>query len=101
MTKSKDYEKNGWRKYEGRAAEVFQFSDCFYQKKITDDTSAEIVQYTHERITDPTVWELRIQIHEDQSIIGETINVKAFAYTELDFDKIEKHARVLIKVLEK
>lgn len=94
-----DYEKLGWRKY--GATKVFEHADCFYQKKIVGDIYAEIIEYSHPNRPVTPVWELRFQIHEDISKIGQTINVNVFTYEELDFNKIEQDAKKIIKRLVK
>ena len=47
----------------------------------------------------PICYELHIQIPDELSPIKTTINLECFTYTELDFKKIERHAKKLIKLL--
>ena len=83
---------------------VYPHASCFYQarifKKGEDDIYADIVQY--DCIGNlPQSWELDIQIPEGFSITGKTINVKSFIYAKLDYKRMEKDAKKLIKALIK
>ena len=101
----KDYEKKGWKRYGTGSSSagrfVYKHSECFYQKEIVDDIYAEIVQYSNPEILSGTEFELHLQIHNIFSIVGETINVTVFSYRELDFEKMEKDARLIVKRLTK
>lgn len=57
---------------------------------------ANITEYT---IENRKSWELDIQIPEEISITGMTINILSFTFTELDFDIIEEQANAIIKKL--
>lgn len=89
--------KNGWKKY-STTKMVFPYANCFYQKWIFDKitATAEIKEYNWES---KKSWTLCIQIPEGESITKMTINAECFSYTKLDFDKIEKDARKIIKNL--
>jgi len=89
--KMNGYEKFGWKKY--GPTKVFEHADCFYQKKIVADVSAEIVEYSH---TVTPVWELHFQIDQDR---GKAINVNVFTYEKLDFPKMERDAKKIIERL--
>lgn len=86
-----------WKKYP-RHAILYEGCDCFWQKLIdkNSDTYADIVQWT---TNDTQSYSLKIQIHQDKSITGMTINVDNFSYKELNFDAIEIHAKKIIKAL--
>ena len=108
MTKE-EIEKLGWRKYK-TSGMVFKYAECFYQKifygKNDDDdkVSAEIVQYDFsefEKYKLKKTWELRVYIPWEISITGETIQVNNYSYDKLDFKKMEKDARKIMKGLIK
>lgn len=89
--------KEEWKKYNYEHF-LSGYTDCFYQKKIIKDVYAEIVEYT---IKDIKYWELNIKIPEKLSITGMTLNLRSFAFKELDFKKIEIIAKKIIKNLVK
>lgn len=97
---------NGWREYKADDV-VFPYADCFYQKCFYKANSlskicAEIVEYSHPVVTDIRklkAWELHIHIPDDMSIVGIATNTNSYSYTKLDFKKMEKDARKIIKAL--
>ena len=86
--------KEGWTKYDKMV--LAPNANCMYQKEIVKDVFVDVLEYTN-----PGVWEAHVQIPEDKSIVGMTINTVVFAYNKLDFDKIEAKAKVIIRQLTK
>ena len=71
----------------------------FYQKEIYKDIFANVVAYEHGGQAD---FELRIQIPQNKSITGMTIDIINFTYHDsLNFQIIEKNAKQIIKALKK
>lgn len=89
-----------WKKYPPSI--LHTGSDCFYQELIfergDDKIYANIVEWTQ---FDRKVWELHIQIPEELSITKMPITLINFSYVELDFLKITRHAKKIIKSLIK
>jgi len=84
---------------------LHRHSECFYQKLILqreiphdedEKVYAEIVEYKNDG---KKSYEMKIQIPEELSITGTTININSFLYNKLDFDVIEKHAKKIISKL--
>ena len=88
--------KNEWKKCS--AHPLNESSNCFWQKKLyqkgNEEVYADIIEYD---IGERKSYELDIQIPEELSITKMTTNIKSFSYTELDFKKMEKHAKKIIK----
>lgn len=84
-----------WKKYKAHFTDPG--SVCFYQKMIDTEREiyADIVEWNHFGKS----YELKIQIPHDESITGKTININVFSYDNLDFEKIDKDARKIIKKL--
>lgn len=108
MTKE-EYEKLGWRRYK-TSEMVFKYAECFYQKifyeyeKNSYEPSTEIVQYNFsefEKYKLKKTWELRVYIPDEISITRRTIQITNYSYNKLDFLKMEKDARKIIKGLIK
>ncbi len=89
-----------WKKYPAYQLEIG--SNCFYQKLIStikdEEIYANIIEWT---LDNKKSWTLKIQIPEEVSIIGMTINADGFSYKKLDFSFIEKDARKIINLLTK
>ena len=90
-----------WKKHKPHNI-LYKGSEGFYQQfiiKIDEEKIfADIVGW---ELRGKLSYELKIQIPEEISITGMTINVTEFSYHKLDFDLIEKHARKIIKSLTK
>lgn len=71
---------------------------CLYYKNENETVYVDIVEY---KIDGKKTYMVDMQIPEELSIIGETINVRTFTYYKLDFPLMEKHARKIIKSLVK
>lgn len=106
MTK-KEYEKLGWRRYK-TSEMVFKYAECFYQKtfyeKDDNKVSVDIVQYdfsNFEQYKLKKTWELHIYIPEEISISGRTIQINNYSYNKLDFKKMGRDAKKIIKGLIK
>jgi len=111
MTK-KEIEKLGWRKYK-TSEMVYKYAECFYQKifyeheKDDNKGSAEIVQYdftsefNNKKCPFKKNWELRVYIPWEISVTGQTIQINNYSYDKLDFKKMEKDARKIMKGLIK
>lgn len=97
MTKSPKIPK-GWKQHPPCAV-LHPGSNNLYQKKI-GDLFINIVEWEHSD-SDKKSYELEIQIPSELGITGKTINITNFSYHELDFKKIEKDGKKLIKVLIK
>jgi len=96
------YDLNGWKKYNQDI--LSPGSDCFYQKLIyggKEDCTAIFAQIVEWTLNGKKSWELDMQISEEISPTKRTINIKSFSYRELDFVKIEKEAKKLVKQLIK
>lgn len=98
--------KNGWRKYK-TSKMVYKFAECFYQKELFrnmdgDKIFANICEHDYTdfpQMKQKKSYDIKIQIPEELSIAKITINVNLFSYTKLDFKKMEKDARKVIKLL--
>ena len=91
---------NGWAK---SAPDPFnKEANYLYQKiiyKSQEKIGLNIYEYNDSE--GKFSWELDIQIPEELSIIGKTINILSFAYVKLNFRQIEQHARKIINRLIK
>jgi hypothetical protein len=85
-----------WKKYTENI--LYRDSDCLYQKKVYKDYYANIIQWT---FNGKQSYELHIQIPDEFSALGMTLNITCFSYKKLDFKKIEKDAIKVIKKLIK
>jgi len=72
----------------------------FYQAKFADDLYGNIYEYPAFKQTKKS-YELDMQIRDDFSITGITTNIKMFSYKKLDFKKMERDFRKVIKVMVK
>jgi len=92
--------KEQWRKW--TPSIIHPESDCFYQELIVEigDTQiyANLVEWTIKGVKG---WDLDIQIPEEVSITGKTINTLNFNYDKLDFARAKKDAKKTIKALIK
>lgn len=99
----KNWEEKGWQKYPPGVLKP----DCehFYQKIITriDDKKIGANIYVYKNRINPENYnyELEIQIPDVLNVIGETINLTVFTYGELDFGRIEGHAKEAVNSLIK
>ena len=96
ITKNKTWKKNP-------PHPLHENSKCFYQKLIlrrneNEKVYTNIIEYES---SGKKFYELEIQIPEEISITGMTINVLGFSYNKLDFDVMEKHAKKIINKLIK
>jgi len=87
-----------WKKYPPSILK--KDSIGFYQKKIYSLGDTDIyADLTEWELNGVASYELDIQIPEEVSITGMTINAKCFTYGNLDFNLAEKHAKQIIRAL--
>lgn len=77
----------------------------FYQKKLKGEESfgiyGNLYIYNLSGYDSPYQYELEIQIPEDYSGIGRTINITVFTYKELNLEQVEQDALTIINKLSK
>jgi len=87
-----------WREYTSHI--VYPFAERFFQKRIyssdSGDISIQIVEYL---IEGKKIYEVDVQVPEQLSLLGKTVNVKVFTYKKLNFEVMENEARFVIENL--
>ena len=76
---------------------LYKTATVMYQAKFADDLYGNIAEYPRTGSKIKKSYELDMQIHEEQSITGITTNILMFSYPKLDFKKMEKDFRKIIK----
>lgn len=95
--------KYGWTEYKPNKS-YKEFAQHHYQKLITETVYADIYAYFTPAIyknDERWTFELEIQLPEEMNITGQTLNIKAFTYTKLNFLQMEMDAKNIIDALRK
>ena len=92
--------KSNWKKYPAHFTK--EGSECFWQKLILEkDGSKVFANITKWKMFGKIHYSLDMQIPEEISITGMTINAENFHYEKLDLKTMESHAKKINKFLTK